>query len=210
MLVFVDESGCSGFKIGRGSSQYFAVTATIFTDRNEARRCDESFPELRERLGLKQYKEFHFSKDRRAIRSSVLEHLAQFDFQYSAFVVNKAKLTGIGFRYKGSFYKYPIKLLFGNIKSILDGAIVVYDKCGDRQFISDLGSYLKRAMRNADGTQTAIKKFRAEQSKSNNLIQMADFVCGAVMWSMHEERRGHMKYRNIIIERELCVQFWPK
>lgn len=210
MLVFVDESGCSGFKIGQGSSQYFVVAAVVFSDRTEAQRCDASFDDLRQRLGLKRFKEFHFSKDNHRIRLAVLEHAAAFDFRFGAFVVNKAKLTGVGFRYKDSFYKYPVKLLFSNIKSSLRGATVVYDKCGDRQFISELGSYLKRAMRNKEGVQTAIKKFRAEASQSNNLIQLADFVCGAVMCSVRTERRNHMAYLNVIRDKMLRFQFWPK
>ena len=39
MLVFVDESGDAGMKLGAGSSDYFVVTAVLFEDHDEAARC---------------------------------------------------------------------------------------------------------------------------------------------------------------------------
>ena len=40
MLVFVDESGDPGMKLGAGSSDLFVLTAVLFQDRDEALRCD--------------------------------------------------------------------------------------------------------------------------------------------------------------------------
>lgn len=36
MIVFIDESGDAGFKIGKGSSTFFVISLIIFDDELEA------------------------------------------------------------------------------------------------------------------------------------------------------------------------------
>jgi Protein of unknown function (DUF3800) len=45
-----------------------------------------------------------------------------------------------------------------------------------------------------------------EHSHSNNLIQLADMVCGAVGRSITS---GDAAYRNLVKAREKFVQIWP-
>jgi len=49
MLVFVDESGDTGLRLSKGSSNYFVVTLVSFQDHDEATRCDRTIDELRKR-----------------------------------------------------------------------------------------------------------------------------------------------------------------
>ena len=50
MLVFIDESGDSGLKIGEGSSRYFTVALVVFEDREEATACDQRIELLKREL----------------------------------------------------------------------------------------------------------------------------------------------------------------
>jgi len=122
--------------------------------------------------------------------------------------LNKAKLWGLGFQDKSSFYKYTTSLVFENAKPILNQAKVIIDRCGDRLFRDQLAKYLKRKM-NEHGSML-IKSVRMEPSHSNDLLQVADMVCGAVFRSYNLEKEGRMQFRKLVKHRESRVQLWPK
>lgn len=64
-------------------------------------------------------------------------------------------------------------------------------------------------MNEKDGP-TLIKKVRTEPSHSNNLLQLADMVCGAVARSFRPDKPDRHVYRKLIRHRELGVQVWPR
>jgi hypothetical protein len=210
MLVFVDESGDAGMKLAEGSSAVFVVTAVLFEDHEEAAACDRHIDEIRLQLGLKAHKEFHFAGDTRAIRESFLREVSQHEFFYFSVVLNKAKLWGPGFRYKSPFYKYAVNLVFQNMKPYLSDAIVVIDRSGDRIFRTQLATYLRKRINESKDASKTIKKVRAERSHNNNLVQLADMVCGAVARSFRLGRKDQHLYRQIVRHRELMVQKWPR
>ena len=121
---------------------------------------------------------------------------------------NKAKLWGEGFKYKDSFYKYAAGLVFENAKTRLVDAKLVLDECGNRDFKTQLSKYLKKRMN--DDKRILIKKLRMEPSHSNNLLQLADMVCGAVFRSFDTRDRNRREFRRIVSHRELMVQVWSK
>lgn len=205
MLVFVDESGDAGMKFDKGSSEFFVVTAVLFEDLDEAQRCDDSFAELRRQLGFHELKEFHFNSEREQTRRAFLTHVNRFDFFYLAVVLNKRKLTGPGFQVKESLIKYTSRLVFENAKPNLTNATVVVDGSGAKEFRQSFANYLKKQLNSPE--QRHIKKVKMANSATNNLIQLADMVCGAV-W--HSVRHCDRSYRKLIGARELRVQVWPQ
>jgi Protein of unknown function (DUF3800) len=208
MLVFIDESGDSGMKGKTGSSRLFVVTAILFEDNEDASECDSRINDLRAELKLHGKFEFHFNSCNDRFRSRFLEAVRSSQFFYSSIVLNKAKLWGEGFKYKDSFYKYAAGLVFENIKTRLLDARVVLDECGNRDFKNQLSKYLKKRMN--DGKHTLIKKVRMEASHSNNLLQLADMVCGAVFRSFDMTKTSRREFRKMVSHRELMVQVWPK
>lgn len=119
-------------------------------------------------------------------------------------MLNKTKLYGPGFQYKESFYKYTASLLFENAKPYLRDASVTIDRNGDRVFRIQLEKYLKRKI-NTEAQ--VIRKVKTEPSHSNNLLQLADMVCGAIARSHRKDKNGDIeKFRKIIGHRELDVQ----
>src|SRR5260221_288134 len=195
-------------RLGPGSSPFFVVTAAIFTDPAVAQKCDAHIDEIRKQLGLSPRKEFHFSSDNRQIRTRFLSEISQFDFQYSSVVLNKARVTGPGFNVKESLYKYTSRLVVGNMKDCLKEATVVIDRCGDKEFRSELSRYLGRHA-NFDQGVRRIKKTKMEQSHTNNLLQLADMVCGAIARCYSSGESGRSQYRHLIKHREMRVQVWP-
>ena len=62
MLVFIDESGCAGFKVDKGSSPYFVVAMVVFDCDEDAQIVDREIDQIRTSSGHKP--EFKFSKCR--------------------------------------------------------------------------------------------------------------------------------------------------
>lgn len=209
VLVFIDESGDAGMKDRPGSSRYFFVAAVLFEDNDAAWACDKRIDSLRQEMGLDSRFEFHFNSCSREFRKEFLRAVGQFHFFYHVFGLNKRKLWGQGFLDKHSFYKYTTGLVFENAKSHLHNAKVVIDRTGNQEFRGQLGKYLKRKM-NEPGSDQLIRRVSMEASHSNNLLQVADMVCGAVARSYSDERKDTWIYREIIRHRERRVQVWPK
>ena len=198
----------AGLKVAEGSSEYFVVTAVLFEDLDEATSCDKQVDVLREQLGWPSGTEFHFNRCRRSVRERFLLHVVPFQFFYLSVVIDKRKLSGPGFAFPNSFYKYAVNLVFQNAKPYLDEATVVIDGSGDRRFKRQLQTYLKARI-NDDKVARRIKQVKIQQSHTNNLIQLADMVCGAVARSFRRDKKDHDLYRKIIRHRELRVQVWP-
>ena len=167
MLVFVDESGDPGFKFASGSSIFFIVVAAIFPDSFSADACDRSIEELRRTLRLPLHYEFHFSHCSDRVRREFFKKVVTDQFQYHGFVLNKPRLYGNRFNDKQGFYDFTVGLVCENAGPLLRDAIVVIDKCGDREFKQKLAKSLKARMTDGDGN-CRLKKVRMESSHNNN------------------------------------------
>lgn len=206
----MDEAGDTGLKLQKGSSPYFIVTPVLFEDHDEADAADDRIRLLRRELGLKADFEFHFTETPERIKGAFFEAIVPYNFFYFSVVINKAKLYGPGFKFKESFYKYAAGLVFENAKQYLTDAIVVFDGSGSREFKRQLKTYLGQKVKGAHG-RGRIRKVKVQDSRRNNLIQLADMVCGAVARSFKRKRRkGHQDFRRKIAHREIYVQFWPR
>ena len=206
MLVFVDESGDTGLKLDKGSSRYFIIALVTFEDIDEANACDQRISLLRKEMRLHPNSEFKFSKLLLKQRIDFFRAVQPYSFFYSCIVVDKdpKKLHGNGFKVKESFYKCICGYAFETAKPYLKNAIVVVDGSGSKQFKRQFSAYLKRRV----GTDI-VKKVKLQNSKTNNLIQLADMVAGAINrnFSSHNDKDT---YRNALSSKEINVQLWPK
>ncbi len=208
MLVFIDESGDPGMKGKAGTSEYFLVTAVVFPDHEEANRCEARIDALRTEC-FSRPGEFHFNSCSEAVRSRFLVETAKYRWSYFSFAFRKANLYGPGFQFKNSFYKYAVNLLFENLKPHLNSAIVIFDRCGNREFQRELKAYLSRRTQGEKGCPHPVKKIKANDSRSNNLLQLVDMVCGAVARSLRRDKSDRYLYRQIIRHREKSCRVWP-
>lgn len=206
MLVFIDESGDTGLKVGKGSSRYFVIGLISFEERDEALACDQRIELLKKELKLPKGSEFKFSKLRKEQRIKFFEAVLPYSFFYFAIVLNKdpSKLYGDGFVVKESFYKYTCSLVFENAKPYLKNATIIIDGSGSREFKRQLKVYLRRKIGS-----DIIKKVKVQSSHSNNLVQLADMVVGAVHRSFTDKGDKGV-YRQMISSKEIYVQIWPK
>jgi hypothetical protein len=209
MLVFLDESGDTGRKIGKGSSDYFIVSLVIFEDNGEALSCDQRIGLLRKELKYPENYEFHFADNSKRVRELFLQSVAPYHFTVFSVAINKdpTKLYGAGFDVKESFYKYACNMVFTNAKPYLDHATVIIDKSGSPTFISNLRKYLRDRMN--DEKRVHIKKIKVQDSKTNNLIQLVDYVCGVTGRKLNAKAdwKNYWKY---ISTKIIAEETWPK
>jgi hypothetical protein len=209
MLIFIDESGDSGLKIDKGSSRYFTVGLVLFEEGEEAISCDQRIQLLKREVGWRENDEFHFKNNSDKIRVAFLKAVSPYNFFYYGIVINKdpKKLFGDGFKNKSSFYKYACGLVFENAKEKMCDSTVIIDESGNLDFKNQLATYLRKRVNKND---KLIKKIKMQRSESNNLLQLADYVAGAINRSVKNEKKKSDAYRKIIAHREIYVQIWPK
>ena len=209
MLVFIDESGDTGMKLGSGSSSaQFIVSLVLFEELEMAEKADRRIETLRSQLGVAPGFEFHFSKLKADWREQFLRELGRIDFFYFAVVIDKASLAEKGFHSPAELYRYACRLVFECAKPYLTEATVVMDGAGSRPFKRELTSFLRRKVNEGEGARK-IRKIKLQDSHKNNLLQLADMVCGAVARSFSGKPDAAL-YRKCISHREMEIQKWPR
>ena len=192
MLVFIDESGDSGFKLERGSTPVFAVALAAFHSTEEASRCDEIIREALDTLKVKP--EFKFSKAHERIRDAFFEAVAGCDFRVRALVVQKELIRSGRLRTrKEEFYQFFVKTMLKFDDGLLKDARVVIDGSGERTFRRDLKKHLTR--HSAPG---AIRDIRLKASHGDPLVQLADMCVGAVARSYRDDRSNPHRWRDML------------
>lgn len=211
MLIFIDESGDSGRKILKGSSQYFVVALVCFNEDHEAFACDQRIQALRSQLGKSPSFEFHFARNSKYIREQFLKAVTVYPFSYHAFALNKdpGKLNDPRFNTKDGLYKSTIQLTFENAKPNLESPRVVIDESGDRKFRDELATYLRRQVRDNEGRRL-IEKVKVQQSDGNNLLQLADYVAGIFNRVTLGNLEGIDLHNRYLTSHELTTEVWPK
>ncbi|MBI3760752.1 MAG: hypothetical protein HY260_02690 [Chloroflexi bacterium] len=84
-----DEAGETGFRFGRGSSDYFIYSLVLTTD---AERLRDQLNWLRRKLGWTDREEISFNKTSEERRRSFFEGVRPFRFVARSLVVDKRKL----------------------------------------------------------------------------------------------------------------------
>ncbi|MDP1589591.1 MAG: DUF3800 domain-containing protein [Prosthecobacter sp.] len=210
MLVFIDESGDTGLDLTcKVTSPKFIVTLVMFEEREQAVLADQRIQALKTALGLRQDFEFHFSKLKPDWKRRFLREVSGFEFFYFSVVLDKSGLSDHGIQTPRELYRYTCGLVFELAKPYLRDATVVLDGQGSELLRRELSSFLRQKIQ-ADGSlHSVIYKVKLQDSHKNNLLQLADMVCGAVARSL-TDKPDAQDYRKIISHREMQVSHWPK
>jgi len=209
MLIFIDESGDTGRKLDQGSSRYFLVSVLLFSDQEEALKCDKRIDLLKYEMGKLSNFEFHFSHNSNRVKVKFLEAIQPYRFTYFTVVIDKHpdKLWGEGFNTKESFYKYACQMAMTNAMPYFDTAHVIIDKSGSPGFRNSLAKYLRGKVNRNEGKR--IKKFKQQKSSANNLLQLADYITGVINRKV-QDKKDWKNYYKYISDKEIWVQKWPK
>ena len=188
MLVLIDESGCPGFKLDKGSTPFFVVAMVIFNDFNVAEQTSATIGELRENLRVKP--EFKFNKSSNDVRDSFFDAIINYDFSLRALVAEKKAIYSKYLREnKESFYNFFIRSLMSYDEKHLNAAKVKIDGSGGKVFQNSLTSYLRKQL-----PESKVKNVKLVDSKRDNLVQLADMVVGAIARSYNVTRKDNDRW----------------
>lgn len=207
--AFIDDSGDSGFDFEKSGTSSHYTLAAVLIEEDKAPEALRQFEIVRRRHF--QTGEMKSSKvggdDTRRVR--ILQDLRQVPFHWLAFVVHKRDIMGWrGMQYHGSFVKFISKYIHLELYRTYSQVDVVADEHGDEAFMQGLRRYL--------GEQLLTDMFGRYElsfgtSRSNPLLQLADFVCGTVAKdyrarSMAGPSSGLLR---ILADKMVALKEWP-
>jgi Protein of unknown function (DUF3800) len=146
--------------------------------------------------------EFKFTKLTSEKRVKFLKTIVPYNWYYFGVVIDKQEILKQGVFDEDNFYQYACSLAFTLSLPYLDQVVVVIDGSGSRKFQNSFKSYLQKKL------DQKIKKFKIEDSKKNNLIQLADIVVGSLARTVSDRDDKH-KYIRLIKSKELSLKYYP-
>jgi hypothetical protein len=202
VYIYLDESGDVGFDFVRGSSRYFVIALVLVDDPIP---LHEAINTLRTHLGMPREREFKFYSTSDDARLQFFQAVRTYPFKVRCLVVDKKQLRSSHLRSKEPFYSYLIKMLLKYDSGTIRGAKLVIDESfKGKRHKNNLGSYLKRELNSQ--AKVKIDKVMYHTSHSDNLIQLADMVVGAIA---RRYERGDGQYHQLIrkkIDDEWCFK----
>ncbi len=202
MLVLIDESGCPGFKLTKGSSAYFVLCMVIFENLSQAESTSNKIATLKHSLNINS--EFKFSKTHPTIKDKFFDTICQFDFKVQALVIDKCNIYSSRLRNDtDSFYNHFVKMLLQYDRNVLQNASIKLDGNGDKEFKRALTIYLRRYV-----DDDKIKKFKFVDSKKDHLIQLADMIVGAIARYYNPNRKDAGRWFNVLKRTRKLKKIW--
>jgi len=202
LLVLIDESGCPGFKLNKGSTPYFVLAMVIFDDYSIAEKTSSVIGNLRERLGVKP--EFKFNKSSNKIRDIFFQTMSQCNFSVRALVVKKEFIHSPYLRAKkNKCYNFFVRNLMLYDGNCLSNASVKIDGRGNKEFQNAMVSYLRKQIGS-----DKVRKYKLVNSKKDNLIQLADMIVGAIARSFNDNRKNSNYWLDILRRNKKIKNIW--
>lgn len=196
-------------RVAEGSSSHFTVGAVVFANSSDAEQCSNRIDAIRKELGFSLEAEFRFSKTSARNRRVFFERVRHEQFFYFASSLDKRRVqSDTRLLRRETLYQECATRLFAQMQPFLKNAIVCFDRWGGRQFHRHLKSYLARRVPRPEQV-PMIRRLKSAQSHGNNLLQLADMVCGAINRSVQVDKEGCNEFREIIRIRERVVETWP-
>lgn len=186
MLVFIDDSGDAGFKIDKGSSQFFVIALIIFDDELEAEKTAVAIKDFRRLMKFSDVEEFKFHKSSKSVREGFLKAINPLQFKVRCLVIDKKAVRSDELKTnKNSFYSYVIKMALKHSGNSIFNAKVKIDGSGDRAFRKGFLAYLRKEL--TFGQRKIMQNCKLVNSNGNVLIQMADMVAGSILRSYSDK-----------------------
>lgn len=202
MLIFMDESGDTGFKLGEGSSAFFVIMLVLLENREQAKVLRQDIETLRR--DLRWQKEFHFSKTSDNIRTSFLSITARHPLSFRSIVIPKGVIYRDFLKANSdAFYNYVTRLVLEHDQGAITQAKLFIDKKGNKAWRNTLASYLRQSLRSHN--QHKLVAIRQKDWKENALIQVADMYSGALY---RKVTQGDPRFYRLIRHQEQDVWYF--
>jgi len=191
-----DEAGETGFRFGRGSTDYFVYSLILTAD---AERLRDQLHWLRRKIGWAEREEISFNKASEERRHKFFEGARPFRFVVRSLVVDKRKLVSdFQQMVKHRFFSFFVTDLLARLpQGELEGTILILDRFNGA---SSAIRELRRNMR--EKNISGIRRITTRRSHSEVLIQLADMCAGATL----REANTGQSFHAVLKDRTLT---WP-
>lgn len=196
MYVFIDDSGDAGFKLGHGSSEHLVIVCCVFESADDAEIAADLIRAFRASLKWHPQQEFKFSKTREDIRLAFFKAVHPAKFFVRSIVIDKKIVMSDKFKTdRVSFYNYAIQEVLTNSFGTISNAKVRIDGKGSREYVKAAEKYFKEQ---ANQRNPVIDKVKFVDSKSDQLIQLADMLAGAIRRWHDTDHQNQAIYRSAL------------
>ncbi|WP_410493624.1 DUF3800 domain-containing protein [Chryseobacterium sp.] len=144
-----------------------------------------------------------------ARRKRVLQDIAKLDISIYAVIVDKRKLSGEGFKYRKSFYKFINNLLYKELFRTFPSLDLHVDEYGSNDFMREFKKYVEKHHVRAlfSGSD-----FNIQNSQLSEFIQLADFVAGTLgyIFDSSKESEHSQEFQQILEPIISSLNFFPR
>ena len=189
-LVFIDDSGDPGFKKGASSSN-FIMAAALFINSENATLVNNAISKYRRSLGWKDEHEFKFRTSSKQIKLGFLSNVNQYLFDIYAVYLNKTNYPNV-FKFSDNekLYNWAIKELLA-IMPLQEASIKIDGKYG-KNYKLHVKIYIRKELNT--NTVKKVKDFNVQDSRRDNLIQLADIIAGSINRSLQSDKTDSDEY----------------
>ncbi|HEY8746036.1 MAG TPA: DUF3800 domain-containing protein [Chloroflexota bacterium] len=187
----MDESGDPGFAFQRGSSRYLVLALLLVDDPIP---LHQAVHDLRLALGLPERQEFKFAATSNQWRRAFFVAIRPYPFRAYSLVLDKRRWPAAYPSQRRQLYPELVESLLAFVGEQLRDALLVLDEAvqsGERQ--ARFATALRHTL-HSTGTQPVARVVQ-HRSHSDNLIQVADMVAGAVARAYE---RGDTQYSQLL------------
>ena len=206
-LAFADEFGTNSFNFKEGT--HFIVSAVIFERKNMS-TIAEGIANIRKKHKF-QTGEIKSSKvgSNHTRRIAVLRDIVNLDISIFAVVVNKQELSGEGFNFKKSFYKFLNNLLYKELYRTYPRLELHVDEMGANDYMREFKKYVNK---HHPPTLFYRSEFSISDSKNDIYIQLADFIVGTLGYIYDETKKSEssQEFLNILEPNISKIEAFPK
>ncbi|MGI4735299.1 MAG: DUF3800 domain-containing protein [Janthinobacterium lividum] len=184
-LAFADEFGTNSFDFDKQTSHF--IVCSIIINEHDLGLLEIEVEEIRRRnFQTGEIKSLKVGQNHQR-RKAILEKLCKLDFQIYAVVINKKLLYSEGFKHKASFYKFANGLVYKELYKTFPNLTLAVDEHGGNDFMLSFKKYVQK---NHIGDLFAGANFLVENSKSNLMIQVADFMAGTLGYCFDDTKKS--------------------
>lgn len=208
-IAYIDEYGNFGFDFEKeGVSTHFIVTSIII-DQNKLHDIENQIELIRKQ-------EFQTGEIKSSSvgsielrRIKILKKLSEINFHIFSVVIDKRKLTGEGFKYKQPFYKFLHSLVDRELFKVFPNLKIVADEHGNKEFMD---GFIKYIHKNHIPDLFNQSDFRFSKSKSDLMVQLADFVTRTFSFCFDDKRISNRRneFLQTLKDKIIEIRFWPK
>ena len=192
-LIFIDDSGDPGFK-GPASSSAFVMAGAVIMDPEVATKINQDITELRKKLGWPDHLEFKFNKSSKKVRLEFLRTISKHDFSIYGIYIRKTNYRAFfHFSNNQKLYNWAMAELLMTMP--LQNAQIKVDGKYGKKYSLKFSTSLRRKVNIG---KKRILKLTIQDSRRDNLIQLADFIAGTINRSFQNDKTDSKEYIRII------------